>query len=382
MATNQPSADRRDWPAEGKTLFPYTLANFRELIMEVLRTAKAATIVEIGSELGAFTEVLCAHAQKSSGRLISIDPFPPPSALKFIQAHDGQPYFHFVQKPSLEALPNVQGEAYIIDGDHNYYTVRQELELIAAQRGAAPWVAILHDVCWPCGRRDAYYDPAAIPIPHRRAYSHDIGIAPGNPGVVKVGMRSNSVMAFALEEGGPANGIRTAVEDFLAGKPEFEFVVIPAILGLGVVYKRTAPWGESLAKLLAPFASNPLLERLETNRLELFLKVLELENELSVQNLAQAQQKAWAKLPTTPLGQRLLAKALFIEEQWAEAGLLFQTLVHHFPDDLEIWQSRLECARRRNHHSLAKLILNDALRLHPEWSAILGADNSNTAQAA
>jgi hypothetical protein len=374
--TNQPPAKRGNSPTERKSIFPTTLATFRELIMEVLQTAKAATIVEIGSEHGEFTEVLCAHAREFGGRLISIDPAPQPSALDFIQDHAQQPYFQFLQKTSHAALPGLRADAYIIDGDHNYYTVRRELELIEANCGAAPWLAILHDVCWPCGRRDAYYNPTAIPAPHRRAHSHNAGIAPGNAGVVEDGLRSNSVMAYALEEGGPANGVRTAVEDFLAGKPEFEFVVIPAMLGLGILYGRNAPWSESLSKLLAPFASNPLLERMEANRLELFLRVLELEGRLSGNPATLAPPLEQFKRPTSPQGLRLLAKAYFVEQDWAEAGVLLQTLIHQFPHDLEIRQACLECARRRNHRAYARVIFNDALRVHPEWEKALTAETA------
>jgi hypothetical protein len=350
-----------------------TLSTMQELIMDVLQAAKAATIVEIGSEHGAFTEILCARARESGGRLISIDPLPQAGALEFIRAHDQQPYYQFMRKTSHEALPGLQADAYIVDGDHNYYTVRRELELIGANCGGAPWVAILHDVGWPWGRRDFYYNPGVIPARQRHAHSHDIRIAPGNPGVAASGLPScdGTIQAFALKEGGAANGVRTAVEDFLAGKPEYEFVVIPTVFGLGIVYNRNAPWSESLSKLLAPYASNPLLERLEANRLELLLRVIELDRQLSARPTVHAPPNQQINLPKSPLGLRLLATALFVEKQWADAGLLFQTLVHHFPNDLEIWQARLECARQQKHQTHARLILNDAVRIHPEWADAL-----------
>jgi hypothetical protein len=377
----EPDVARTETPADPDNAItqkpePYfsSLATMRELIVDVLQATRAATIVEIGAEYGTFTEILCARARESGGRLISIDPFPPAAALEFIKAHEREAYFQFVRQTSHEALPGLQADAYIIDGDHNYYTVRRELELIEANRGGAPWVAILHDVCWPWGRRDYYYNPAAIPAPSLHAHSHEGRVAPENPGVAECGLFGcgGAIEALAVKEGGAANGVRTAVEDFLAGKAEFEFVVIPAVFGLGIVYHKRAPWSEALAKLLAPYASNPLLERLEKERLKQAIRAEELERRLPAPPAAPAPRQP-ATLPKSPLGLRLLATAFFIEQQWDEAGLLFQTLVHHFPDDIEIWLAHLECARRQKHQTHVRMIFNDARRIHPEWADTLMA---------
>jgi len=109
------------------------------------------------------------------------------------------------------------------------------------------------------------------------------------------------------------------------------------------------------------------------------------ENEKTKRDAAEkapSPTKEDLKRPKSPQGLRLLAKAFFVEQDWAQAGLLFQSLVHHFPDDIEIWQARLECARRQGHRTLARLILQDALRLHPAWSAVFGANHPPAAQAA
>ena len=57
-------------------------------------------------------------------------------------------------------------DAALIDGDHNWYTVYNELKLLAAtarEADAALPVLVLHDVGWPYGRRDLYYAPEQIP---------------------------------------------------------------------------------------------------------------------------------------------------------------------------------------------------------------------------
>ncbi len=380
MPANQNPADLGKSWAMNRHLYPYSMATFRELIMDILVTTRAKNLVEVGSEHGVFTEFLCAHAQKIGGRMISIDTYLQPSAAEFMKTHAGQPYFEFIENTSLQALPGLKADAYIIDGDHNYYTVRRELELIAEACGDAPWVAILHDVCWPCARRDMYYNPATIPAPSLRPHSCLHGITPGNSGTVKGGMCYGGGLAFALEEGGPSNGVKTAVEDFLAARRDFEFNIIPLVLGLGVIYSRSQPWSEALSKLLSPWDRNPLLQRVETNRLDLLMRVLELQDQLLQQPAAPRPPEV--KRPKSPHGLRHLAQAFFMEQDWEEAGLLYQTLASIFPNEIEIWRARLECARRRNHRTHARLILQDAVRLHPEWREILAPEQVLAAQAA
>ena len=63
--------------------------------------------------------------------------------------------------------------AALIDGDHNWYTVVNELRMLRdnARAGREPLpVLILHDVGWPYGRRDLYYDPSTIPEEHRQPH--------------------------------------------------------------------------------------------------------------------------------------------------------------------------------------------------------------------
>jgi hypothetical protein len=49
---------------------------------------------------------------------------------------------------------------------------------------------------------------------------------------------------------------------------------------LGVLLSEGAPWSEGVSSVLRPYHANPLLERLERNRLALYLKLLELNDAL------------------------------------------------------------------------------------------------------
>ncbi len=60
-------------------------------------------------------------------------------------------------------LPEFQGfDMYLIDGDHNYFTVTSELNQIHAKFKAGN-VVLFNDVAGTYSRRDLYYDPEFIP---------------------------------------------------------------------------------------------------------------------------------------------------------------------------------------------------------------------------
>jgi hypothetical protein len=167
---------------------------------------------------------------------------------------------------------------YLVDGDHNHWTVLHELRAIFPEESPPP-VAILHDVGWPCARRDQYYAPDALPPEAVHPYDYRKGRVPGLAELVDGGSFGGAgEFAVALEEGGPRNGVLTAVEDFLAEREGLVYVHVPAVFGLGIVYTETAPYAGRLRDLLAPWDRNPLLTRLEENRLALYARVLELQD--------------------------------------------------------------------------------------------------------
>ena len=75
----------------------------------------------------------------------------------------------------------------------------------------------------------------------------------------------------------------TAIEDFLKGTGgvanEHQYLEIPAIFGLGVLFDSGATWSSSLSELLLPFHQNTILHTLEQNRLRNYLRVIELQDE-------------------------------------------------------------------------------------------------------
>ncbi|MGR6331185.1 class I SAM-dependent methyltransferase [Sphingomonas sp. XXL09] len=267
-------------------LLIHSMSEFSTLILQALQVAGARNIVEIGAEYGGMSVDIAAYVGARDGTLVSIDPAPKPEFRHWAAAN---PQVRHIADTSLSALPDLaEVDAWLIDGDHNWYTVHAELNAIAAicRRDGRPLLAFLHDVAWPSGRRDMYYAPDTIPAEFRHPYSFEGGALPGHsPLVHGGGFRGMGQFAWATHEGGPRNGVLTAIDDFRARAHAdghgYAFAVVPAVFGLGVLFTADAPWSDALADLLAPYHQNPLLRRLEDNRLANYLKVLEWQDAAS-----------------------------------------------------------------------------------------------------
>jgi methyltransferase family protein len=238
-----------------------SLVNLAELVVGCLETAGARSVVEVGAYAGDLTGLLVDWAGAHGAQISAVDPSPQPELVALAQER-GE--LELVRETSLEALRHVPlPDAAVIDGDHNWHTVSEELRLIAERAGSHLPLLLFHDVSWPHARRDDYFDPAAIPADRRQPIQEGGGLYPGVEGLRDGGLPYRYP---AVREGGPRNGVLTAVEEFVAAHDDLRLAVVPAFFGLGVVWRDAAPWGDALGALLAHWDRNPLLERLEANR--------------------------------------------------------------------------------------------------------------------
>jgi hypothetical protein len=239
----------------------YSLANLSYLLLACLDAADARTVIEVGSDRGLLTEELLEWAGPER-KITAIDPAPH-ARLERVEAE--HPELELLRETSHEALRRIEmTDAIILDGDHNYYTLSGELEIIGERAaGSSMPLLMFHDVGWPHARRDSYYVPERIPDEHRQPITTEGAIEPGNPGIVDEGLPVNCA---AVREGGKRNGVLTAIEDFLASRDGLELVTVPGFFGFGVVWHRDAPFADSIRELLEIWDRNPLLERLEANR--------------------------------------------------------------------------------------------------------------------
>ena len=241
----------------------FSLAQMAELIIPCLDAAGARSVAEVGAFAGDLTRVLVDWAEGSGARVLAIDPSPQEA---LIQLDEAAGELELLRKTGLEALAEIPlPDVVIIDGDHNYWTVSRELQTIGSRAAGADLpVLLFHDVCWPHGRRDDYFDAESIPAGDRQPVAGGAGgLVPGNPGLYPGGL---PYPRSAASEGGPRNGVLTAVEDFVKGRPDLRLVIVPAFFGFGVVWRLGAPFSAHLARILDPWDRNPILQRLEASR--------------------------------------------------------------------------------------------------------------------
>jgi hypothetical protein len=255
------AGDGEEWSeADG---IGYSLANLRELLIGCLEIADARSVLEIGSDRGLLTAQLLDWAD-GEREIVAVDPAPHRDLEALAREH---PELRLIRETSHEVLCEVDlADAIVLDGDHNYFTLSEELRIIGERApGADLPLLLFHDVGWPHARRDSYYVPDRIPAEHRQPLVKEAFVVPGEPGVSETGLR----LEWAAErEGGARNGVLTAIEDFVATRDDLELVTVPAFFGLGVVWSRAREWAGRMNEHLAFWNDNPLLARLEASRVE------------------------------------------------------------------------------------------------------------------
>lgn len=270
-----------------------------EVIVPLLEAAGARSVGEVGSYAGDLTRLLLEWAAQRDATVWAIDPMPQPQ-LEELDATRTD--LELVRLSSVDALNTIpMPDAVVLDGDHNYFTVSEELRIIGERApGAKLPLLLFHDVRWPHARRDSYYTPELIPEEHRQPIVEGGGVYPGNEGLTTSGL---PYQYPAAHEGGPANGVLTAVEDFVAANEGLRLAVFPSFFGLGVVWHQGAEWADAVAAVIDPLDGHPVLERLEANR------VLHLAN-VHAQRLETHKALERARR-TEDLLQRMLGSGVF-----------------------------------------------------------------------
>jgi SAM-dependent methyltransferase len=209
---------------------------FWELVLlPALEALEPRCIVEVGAANGALTTKLLEWGAEHDAVVHSIDPQPDFDLTAWRKRYGKQFVFH--KGRSLNVLGRIENvDAALIDGDHNWYTVIGELRILertALAVGRPPPLVGLHDVDWPYGRRDLYYNPESIPAAHRQPYQIK-GILPREAELSHAGL--NGHLNNATHENSIHNGVRTAVEDFLSeSQLDWKLHSVPGLHGLGIL---------------------------------------------------------------------------------------------------------------------------------------------------
>ena len=212
-------------------MFPF----WDQVVEPLIRASRARRIVEIGALRGE-TTIRMLDTLGPEAELHVIDPEPEFDPSEHERRFPGRYVFH--RDLSLNVLEDADPfDVALIDGDHNWYTVYHELQALAKtsrQAGLPLPLLILHDVCWPYGRRDLYYEPSQIPEEFRQPYARR-GMRPDREQLLPRG-GLNVGLANAMTEGGPRNGVMTALDDFMAQHDRpLRKLVVPIYFGLAVV---------------------------------------------------------------------------------------------------------------------------------------------------
>src|SRR6187402_1127853 len=102
-------------------LLIHSMSEFSEIILSIFETADVRHIVEIGAEYGGNSAMLADYAGAHGGSLTSVDPAPKAEFVDWVAA---RPQVSHIPLTSLAAFPQLGNvDAWVIDGDHNWYTV-------------------------------------------------------------------------------------------------------------------------------------------------------------------------------------------------------------------------------------------------------------------
>jgi cephalosporin hydroxylase len=294
-------------------------------VAPVLEASECRRVVEIGALRGENTVQMLDRLGPET-ELHVIDPVPGFDPTEHESRFPGRYVFH--GDLSLNVLPGLPPmDAALIDGDHNWFTVYHELKAltqVARDAGAPLPVMILHDVLWPYGRRDLYYDPETIPAEFRQPHEQR-GMSPDKKKLLNAG-GMNSQLHNAIEEGGPRNGVMTGLEDWMAEHDQpLRRVILPIYFGLAIVVEE-----ERLARQPALAA---VLDRLEEadGRGEL----LELSEDIRLRSAVFQQSVFAMRERQVEAGAHRylnLLKGALLDEHYIENELRIQQLVRHLEE--------------------------------------------------
>ena len=272
------------------------IRHWKRHVMPIIETVRPRRIMEIGADWGWTTREALAWCRSNDARMDVVDPSPRPELHEELAKFDKSLYRYHALK-SLQAIPQLlTPDVALIDGDHNWYTVYNELAHLfarARETDATPPVCVMHDVSWPYARRDMYYNPDDIPLQFRHPFAYR-GMLPGESELQEDGM--NGALANAIHEGGAKNGVMTAIEDFLAGsKLDIKSYVLPFFNGLAILVPAQRMTAELQAVIDGFFSAEGLMASCiamekDTNRLRAVMEQTENQLARRTQALERARE--------------------------------------------------------------------------------------------
>ena len=282
----------------------------------LIETLQPKSLLEIGAEFGWNTRPVLDFCRRTGAHLDVVDTVPLQS-LRDTLAPYGEAEVTLHVAKSVDVVGQLGPYDFVLlDGDHNWRTVYGELSLLygAADRaGVPPPVIVAHDCAWPYARRDMYYSPDDWREVERHPYAYR-GVSPGEAALVDRGL--NARFANALVEGGPENGVLTAIEDFVASRGHISLHVLPFHNGLGILVpdsRRTPEVDALIARFFGPEMLMARCRALEEDGMKVRIDVAEYERLLTQRTdaLVRARQMLEQRaVRITELERRLATPAI------------------------------------------------------------------------
>ncbi|MGH3773096.1 MAG: class I SAM-dependent methyltransferase [Pseudonocardiaceae bacterium] len=303
-----PHAQARE--ARRQPLLLHSMSVFREFFEIIFVHHTISTVVEVGVESG---KVSGLFASLGASAVYCIEPHPTEEIRASLAANEA---LHLIEESSPEALADLPvADLYVLDGDHNYVVVRQELDWILTHAPDA--VVVLHDLLWPWARRDLYYEPSRLSAAVKHPAGED-GPTVWHDDLTPAGFVGLGAYTTSVHAGGERNGVLTAVEDAIAHTEDkrWRFALIPAVFGMGVLIPETSSAATDLMHSLKPYCQSHLLAGMENNRIALYTRVLQLQYE-AVARADDADRFAEDKLTQRREIERLEAELVTVTAQHA-----------------------------------------------------------------
>ncbi|ERJ11061.1 class I SAM-dependent methyltransferase [Haloplasma contractile] len=226
-------------------------------------------IVEVGSDRGYNTENLAKFCNSHGAKLTVIDPF---IKYEFNKIKDLNLNSIHLNKISLEALKDLKDiDVILLDGDHNWYTVYNEL-CVLNSNNKFPLI-FAHDVGWPYDRRDLYYNPNDIPDEFTNDYEKAGMILGFNNLFKNKGL--NTHLYNSIERDISRCGVLTAIEDFCNNNSNIDVYIISGFHDLAIIYDKRIYNYYFFDKLIDKTLH---MKSLEKERLQYLIKSKDSEN--------------------------------------------------------------------------------------------------------
>lgn len=333
------------------------------VIKPLLAATRPRVIVEVGADRGGNTHRLVDWCRAHGAQLHVIDPCPHFDVEAWRAANEDVGILHV--DLSLNALDKIPApDTVLIDGDHNYYTVLNELRMLGRCRSSGTCfpIVLLHDIHWPYGRRDLYYNPETIPAAQRKPY-RQLGLRPneGQP-VVEGGF--NSHLCNGIYENSLDNGVLTAVEAFRRETNErLSFTAIPGLHGLGILSPESLSARPRLMVLLSELEFNhrqrAVLEATESDRLT---RLVDLAEAKSAKERAEAlKEEARRCLDDTEQKVSLLSREVDTLKRDMEEKVAKRA--EQIAGDASLWRKRAERAEREVERIRGRRVVKVGLRV-------------------